>query len=298
MGICHCHRGLSYKWVCIVIYNNFIYDSDYEYSTDCGSKAYIFIIIYYMDYNNYKFIILAIVGIAIGYILYRYLFPSAGSQLIGGQTHLSDSPSSVSISTLTTKNYTASSMSYSAWIYVNSIPNYKSASGSQQNCLFSLCDSSSKMFYGWYFDTSSKTLNVGYSSGSPADPASGSLSNLPKIKITEKFPIQDWSYVTVVLDNQNKVLNGYMNGKLVSSNIMSQTYVPPKDPRTTNAIVFGSGQDIYMANLTATNAVMNPDDVFSEYMKFASFTNSMGRAPFHFGFTITQNSNTQNYQLF
>jgi hypothetical protein len=251
-----------------------------------------------MDYNNYKFIILAIVGIAIGYILYRYMFPSAGSQLIGGQTHLSAATTPVSLSTLTGKNYTASSMSYSAWIYVNSIPNYNvETSGSQQNCLFYLSDSNSQMFYGWYFDGKSKTLKVGYSSGSPASPQ-GSLSSLNTVKITEKFPVQDWCYVTVVLDNQNKVLNGYMNGKLVSSNTMSQPYVPPKDLTTTNAILFGSRQDIYMANFTATNAVMNPDDVFSAYMNFASFTNSMGRAPFHFGFTITQNSNTQNYQLF
>jgi len=148
-------------------------------------------------------------------------------------------------------------------------------------------------YYGWYFD--STTLKVGYNSTT-------SGQSLDKtMPVITNFPLQDWCYVTVVLDNTNKVLNCYMNGKLITSIAFETAYVPPSAVLATTVdspIQFGTGQDIYISNFTVINTALKPDDVFNAYMNFASFTNSLGHAPFHFGFSISQNLNTQNYQLF
>ena len=126
------------------------------------------------------------------------------------------------------------------------------------------------------------------------------------------MPIQSWVFVAIVLDNTSTppVMDVYMNGKLSSSIVLSDVYVPPTPPSgmksstitssatggliqpspDVNAISFGTKQDVFLANLTAFRNPLTPDVIENAYLSFAGKQNSVAQGKMGYGISFTKGS--------
>jgi len=229
---------------------------------------------------DYKFIILAIVGIIIAYLIYSYVFSTPGITLMGSTFYLGVTPNAVptpiTFNTLGSNTYTSQTLSFYAWVYVNSppsnnldtpLPNSFTIAGNHGKTLFYLNNiegskdtprSSNNIFYAWALDSTGQNLYVIYNT-TTITTASNSAANYQSIKALSNIPIQKWSFITVVLDNTNiitPIMDVYMNGKLVNSLVLDSTnvYNPPKPP---------SGMKSSSVTSAATGGMIKPSPTTS-----------------------------------
>jgi hypothetical protein len=275
---------------------------------------------------DYKFIILAIVGIIIAYIIYSYAFAIPGKTL-NNNTFLLNATTPIKFNTLGSDIYTSPSLSFYAWIYVNSpTPSNSSITGSgtpnNTQTLFYLNSiggtavspsPTNDIFYTWALDTTGQNLYVVYSTATISSSTS-SPGSYNAIKVLSNIPMQSWVFVAIVLDNTSTppVMDVYMNGKLSSSIVLDSiaTYKPPMPPNgmksstiTSSAtggllkaspdvsvIQYGSRQDVFIANLTAFKYPLTPDVVQSAYLSFAGKQNSVAQGKMGYGISFTKGS--------
>lgn len=81
----------------------------------------------------------------------------------------------------------------------------------------------------------------------------------PSYTIMDKVPLSEWSYITVCANN--KIIDFYINGKLISSNVL------PTTTKTSGTIVtLGSGINAYIERLTYLPTYSTPSDVYNAYL--------------------------------
>jgi hypothetical protein len=91
----------------------------------------------------------------------------------------------------------------------------------------------------------------------------GETSSNKTITITNNFPLQKWTYITISKDNQTVDL--YLDGKLVKSVAISTRH----SPDTTSPINFGlvkDGGSAFLAKFTRRPRVADPQSVWNDYM--------------------------------
>ena len=91
-------------------------------------------------------------------------------------------------------------------------------------------------------------------------PYVGSNQTPSTITVTNNFPLQKWVFVTVSIDNT--IADIYLDGKLVKSVQIVQVM-----PNDSSPVIFGSGYDIYIADLKRYTEVQDPQSVWNTYMK-------------------------------
>jgi hypothetical protein len=207
---------------------------------------------------DYKFIILAIVGIIIAYIIYSYTFSLVGTQLIKNTIYLnSTNTTPIYFNTLGSSNFTSANPTFYAWIYVNkpTINNKQITTGNvtglnnivnKQKLLFYMNTiggtstnpiANNDCLYSWALDQTGTNLYVTYNTSSTTIGAGQNVSgNGYCVQVSNNIPIQTWVFVAVVLDNTASppIMDIYINGKLASSQILPSgagyTYSPPTLP--------------------------------------------------------------------
>lgn len=194
---------------------------------------------------NVTVIILGIAVVFLVFILYEYF--TSKSTILAKETSLLTSSTSIPI----TSNASATRYALGIWIYVNS---WSMKSGPKM--IYNLPGKISL-----YLDANSPTLftDIGMTSGTPTT-----------ITVTQNFPIQKWTYVTISVDNS--FIDCYIDGKLIKSTQLTGTQsslteiTKPLIYLGGNSIPY-SGNDITIAGFYRWTNPLVPADVWSKYMK-------------------------------
>jgi hypothetical protein len=83
------------------------------------------------------------------------------------------------------------------------------------------------------------------------------------ITITDNFPIQSWTYVTVSADNN--IIDCYIDGKLVNS-VKLSAFPQAPGPASTNPVNLGAGWDAYVSGFQNWSGPIGPQQVWDTYM--------------------------------
>jgi len=142
--------------------------------------------------------------------------------------------------------------SYGVWLYVNSWNN-----------------SSTKTIFGrtnnirLYLEQNTPTLKCDITTTSNQNET---------IIITDNYPLQKWVYIIVSVDG--RIVDCYINGKLVKSQKLSNDTTQPGDA-VASPIVMGNF-DATLANLTRTITPMDPQTAWNNYNKGNGMSGSGG----------------------
>jgi len=147
---------------------------------------------------------------------------------------------------------------YQGWIYLNSAPASKatlfqrSGSGTNTTDFAVVLDG--------------QTLKVECSRG-----GNGPLTDV--MTITDKFPIQKWTYLVVNVNSQ-RIAEAYINGKLTKT---VKTDALPSSPSTVKTLTLGhSSLSGYATKFTRTATIMNADEVWSAYLSGNGLNTALG----------------------
>jgi hypothetical protein len=195
---------------------------------------------------DYTVIILGIIIVFLIYYLYvNYL---GAEKPITKKADLNASqPNVTAINNPANLNY-----SYGLWLYVNSWNN------NSDKFIFSRSNN-----IQLYLDKTIPTLkcNINTTQGNET------------ILITDNFPLQKWVYIIVSVDG--KIIDCYINGKLIKSQKIKNEPSQPSDASTA-PIVFGRF-DATLANLMRTTTPMDPQTAWNNYINNSmSTTTSTG----------------------
>lgn len=190
-------------------------------------------------------IVLGVVAILIGmYVLYLYF-----------QNYTTIAANTVSLTNANTPvniKDKASSYQYSvgAWVYVNSWNNNNLKPILSMPNQFKLyLDKTSPTLY---FDISQNCMN-------------GQTPSPPMV-VTDNFPLQRWTYVTIVVDNY--FVDMYLDGKLMQSMKMKCMQSVPTN--TTSSIYLGGNpiiiNDIMLTKVYRWSYVLSTQDVWKNYI--------------------------------
>ena len=208
---------------------------------------------------NFSMIILSIVLLVALYYLYKFLLGgSNGANII----HIASMPQTPAYDIKSDTNPGSYRYSYAIWVHVKNLGNntLTSTYGSKNpaNNIMYLNDKRDRNTFPFfsldlYGDTS---LYVRYNQPTSQDPTA--ILGQPYL-VTPNFPLQKWTLIIVSFDN--KVMDLYLDGKLVKSKTMD---ILPS-PQTTNAIMnFGQG-DIDIYNYIRYSYPMDPQTAWSIY---------------------------------
>jgi Concanavalin A-like lectin/glucanases superfamily len=220
---------------------------------------------------NLKIIALFAVVIILIYVLYVYYH--ASSAIATSLINLNNTNSSVSI----TDNPNSYQYTFGIWVYVNSWNNMN------QKPLFTIPNQ-----VNVYFDTTTPTLFVDISQNC----STGSGSATPPMIVTDNFPIQKWTYVTIVVDNY--FVDMYVDGKMVKSvkmNCMQSV------SNATNTSVYLGGNpavvnDIMLTRFYRWSYVLAPQDVWKQYASGNGVSSTF--ATYGINVDVMRNNQVQN----
>ena len=188
-----------------------------------------------MDWTT---IILSLIVIVLIYILYVYFISS--STIIQQSASLTGSnPAITSINSGQSTRY-----AYGIWVYVNTWDT------TSPKIIFSRNNN-----IAIYLDTNTPTLYCDIQLMDTEQPQ--------RITVTNNFPLQTWTYVTVSADNN--IIDCYMDGKLINS-VKLNAY--PSTPGTvqTDPVLLGSGWDAYVSGFQNWSGPIGPEEVWDNYM--------------------------------
>lgn len=208
---------------------------------------------------NYLFIILGIVAVIILYFIYSYLFPSRSR--VTTKNYLANGVANVSFEKL--ENPSSAKYSVEVWIYANSLSGIRndytenSGGGMENNrkgCIFEI-----------YRKEDSGGRNVChlnlFKDGTLAF-YNNTYTTLPTV-VSTNFPLQRWVYVVISVDN--RLVDLYLDGKLIRS-VKIASWVVPASPNADSRFEFGNG-DIYIAGMNRTPTTTDSNTVFKNYMQ-------------------------------
>ena len=208
---------------------------------------------------NFSMIILSIVLLVALYYLYKFLLGGSNGANI---MRIASMPQTPAYDIKTDTNPGSYRYSYAIWVHVKNLANTtvigKYGIENTANNIMHLMDKRDGLSFPFfsldlYGDTS---LYVRYNQPEGNNP--NKILAQPYL-VTPNFPLQKWTLIIVSFDN--KVMDLYLDGKLVKSKTMD---VLPS-PQTTNATMnFGTG-DIDIFNYTRYSYPMDPQTAWSIY---------------------------------
>jgi hypothetical protein len=218
------------------------------------------------------FIVLGVsITIILLYILYLYF--QNYTTISSGVVNLNQTVPSVVVN----DNPSSYQYSFGSWVYVNSWNN------NNYKPLLTIPNQ-----FSLYLDQTTPTLFFEVSQNCGGN---SQLNPTPKITITDDFPLQRWTYVTVVVDNY--FIDLYLDGKLVQSIKLNCMQSIP-----TGAVSIHMGgspaitNDIMLAKVYRWSYTLAPRDVWNNYISgngVSTSFNSYGMA-----IDILKNNTTQN----
>ena len=187
---------------------------------------------------NLIIIVLSVSVILLLFILFRYF--SNNSTKLAKQSTLLTSNAVIAV----TSNPSATRYAFGIWIYVKS----------WNTTIKPIFEFPGKIKL--YLDASAPTLNVSINT---------TVGNPTVVKLTQNFPLQKWTYVTVSVDNS--YIDSYIDGKLVKS-----IKIEGLQSAHTEANVYLGGKtvspsDIQISNFLRWTNALTPQDVWNEFNK-------------------------------
>ena len=227
---------------------------------------------------NTTAIVLTIILLILIYVLIRY-FTSGASTLTKTASLSSSNPAITSLSNAGSQNY-----AYGVWLYINSW-------NSGSNHVIFERPKNIKL----YLDPNKPVLYCDiYTSKTNASGA----QIVQTITITDNFPIQSWTYISVVVDG-GLYVDSYINGKLVNSTQLSNVALQPNSSASTVPVSIGSASgvnnfDASIAGFQNWSYVIGPQDVWSAYMSGNSggLAGSLSRMFNSYSVDVTLKNNT------
>ena len=152
---------------------------------------------------------------------------------------------------------------YEGWLFIKTLPNSGTIFQRQLNSI-----SSTGLVL-----TGSK-LTFSKSGTAPAAPSLMATPITTIVEITDDFPIQKWVYF--VLNVKDQIVECYLNGKLIKSQIIESTS-SDLTPSTRKDLYLGDGStEGYITKFKHGASVLTPDQVWKNYLAgngLANFTN-------------------------
>lgn len=200
---------------------------------------------------NYKLLILGIIlGIilsGLSYWIYTYVYSNSSSSSSGGinKHYLLEGPLSIPISKYKLQNYNANRFSIELWLFIN--PNAIPTSSLNIFKIGSTNSNTPKLSLDFYNNTSLQlTLN-------------GNVT----YTITPSFFLQKWEQIIISIDQY--LIDLYLDGKLIQSNISSNTISIPSNTDIINFTSIKPDSDIYVSNIQCKTTAMNPKTATKNY---------------------------------
>lgn len=223
---------------------------------------------------NYLIIILGIILVLMIYYIYLLM---TGPPVIASNLYLKDKPPPIpaeKISNPTSINYTVG-----VWIYIN---NFSSDIGKFLNF-----GSTGSNLFALKMDPVSPKLSVDIQG----------TNDTNTIVITNNFPIQSWTYVTVSVSSDYTDL--YINGKLVVSSkltkgIKSAGIDTPQFSFSTSS----TGPDIYLTGLARWDKPLDPQSIFTYYRAGNGNSNGLFGSKYNIDVLMKRDSSTYKYSVF
>ena len=262
--------------------------------------------------SNISWILLGVVVILFIYILYQYLTTTTTTI---GIANLNAPVPPIPSNTVPGANNMV--YSFAAWVYVNSwnsnnlsnTPHtiiYAPTGGSSASNAPLLLDGSTQTTYdnsgkntaydfGLFLDSTSPTLYCTLGGTSLNSNTTQTPSNL--ITITNNFPLQTWVYVVVSVNTN--VVDCYLNGKLVISQLTQQqgSIVSPSFSNIYLGNGSGPGWDAQVSNFKRYTTALTPQTVWSNYLSQAP--NNFFLSSYGMKIDLTKNGSvTNSYTLF
>jgi len=251
---------------------------------------------------NYYTIIGGVVGVLLIFYLYAYF--NATSATVSSNIYLQTTTSTTKVPAYKIIGYGNVPFSMGGWIYLNSTTG-NTGGTTIGTSIFTLTDiNGTYSFASVYLSASSNELKFSCNTNTNnqnSNPSSiTNTANNPIFNIT-RIPLQDW--VCLVVSINKTYIDFYINGRLISSQIMNLPFSPPTTTGITNnstGMCIGFGQDLYLGQLTSWNKGVTPDDVYAYYMQGnGSGSSSMGLAQYNFGMTVIPgNAPSYSYSVY
>jgi hypothetical protein len=241
---------------------------------------------------NYLLIVLGILIVLIAYYIYLIYF---GEPIVVKLINLNSTNPEVSGSVI--KNPISVKYSYYTWIYISTYPT--DLSTFKPLVSYQPSAGGSNYQFVLYLSTPT-TLNCGIGSststigGSNNTPDFGT-NKMNSITITNNVPIQKWIYVVVSTDGIYADI--YLDGKLVVSKVLQHKVSAALD--VNSKITFGTGQDVYISNLTRVPYQVDPQTVWTNYMKGNGQSGMSNLYSSYNGkFVLSDGTTSKDYKLF
>ena len=226
---------------------------------------------------NYKLLILGIIlGIILsGLIYWFYTYvnkksdPNDTSSTVGvTKNYLLDGKLSIPIKRFKLKNSNANRFCIELWLFVN--PDAIIGASTNDLTIFKIGNQMSLHLK----TTTELILKIGQTS----------------YTITPSFFLQKWEQVIISIDQY--LVDLYLNGKLMSSTMLSTTISIPKD---TDSISFPEEKDFYVSGLNVKTVAMDPTTALKNYNNGKSKVNGSTNV----SLALTKNENVaKNFMLF
>jgi hypothetical protein len=190
---------------------------------------------------NYTLVILGVILLVVIYILYSVI--SEKGKIVSKKIDLTTSNGTIGYNTLS--NPTASRFSLSLWTYIETL----NPSGNTE--IFSIKNGANTFVSLYVSTTASLKCDIRTTSG------------LVTSEITSNFPLQKWNCIVISVDN--KVLDFYMDGKLIRSQQLDNSLVATNKD---TVISYGACVDCkgYIANFERIPQPMDPATAWNKYM--------------------------------
>jgi hypothetical protein len=181
-------------------------------------------------------IILVILVIALLYFLYIY-FVKKSSTLTKSANLNSTNPDFTTLNSGTSTRY-----AYGIWVFVNTwnTTSKKTVFKRENNIEIYLDPKSPNLYCSIKQNPDSKDQDI---------------------LITDNFPVQSWTYV--VVSGDDKIIDCYLDGKLVSSTKLTNA---PQAPTTGSPVKLGTGWDAYVAGFQNWSGPVGPQEVWDSYI--------------------------------
>lgn len=242
---------------------------------------------------NYLLIVLGILLVLVAYYVYLIYF---GEPIVVKLINLQTTNTEVSGSMI--KNPISVKYTYSAWIYISTYPTTL-GTGSFQPLVSYVPSAGTGTAQFVLYLSSPTTLNCGIGSSTSTITSSNNsptlASGMNSITITNNVPIQKWIYVVVSTDGVYADI--YLDGKLVVSKMLQNKVSTALD--VNSKITFGTGQDVYIANLSRVPYQVDPQTVWTNYMK-GNGQSSMSNlySTYNGKFVLSDGTTSKDYKIF
>lgn len=194
---------------------------------------------------NPTVVILGAILLVVIYVLYTVI--SEKGKSVVKKAYLNEANAPISYNTL--KNPKSSRFCFSSWVYIEELKNESSETITN---LFSVKDGSSDFFSLYCKPNASLHYGILLEGG----------SEITHNEIMTNFPLQKWVCVMVSVDN--KIVDLYIDGKLVRSQQLS---AQPKQTTDAYMIHFSNDVNGYLAKLERYTEPMDPGTAWSKYME-------------------------------